>query len=417
MLPKIQPLPAVRFPAHSLFALGCLVLLQSCNGLRPPALQIDPEDYLRHELFPPVAENFVLESPDDLFVLPDSYKRQLDLQVLTQESEYERYKKLRQWAFQRFEDYEFTTMETISLAELNSARKINCLSFSAMYVAAARYSGVSAQFQLVFAPPYWDNRNGSWINNQHINVSGEVDLPDFALEFEDLTDPSAIPVHFGQADFGRSYRYVVDVNPAVVSMRSRRRVISEEEVASLFYSNKSIEQLLLGELGNAFAYTRAALRSDPGSSLAWNNLGVLYGRVHSPNEAIAAFELAIALDDNAHSARSNLARTYRAVGQESLALELEETVSNFRESNPYYLAALAEEEMAAGNYLAAREKFEDALDKKHNEQHFYHQLAIISLQLGDRIGVLENLKSAQRYARGRDKGVFANKLQALETLL
>ena len=175
--------------------------------------------------------------------------------------------------------------------------------------------------------------------------------------------------------------------------------------------------MLLGELGNAYAYTRAALRSNPQSSLAWNNLGVLYGRVQATQEAITAFELAVELDNNAHSARSNLARAYRASGQEGLALELEESVRNFRESNPYYLAALGEEEMAAGNYLAAREKFEDALGRKHNEQHFYHQLAIISLQLGDRNGVLENLKSAQRYARGRDKGVFANKLQALESLL
>ena len=244
-----------------------------------------------------------------------------------------------------------------------------------------------------------------------------MELPDFTIMLEDRFDTTSIPVHFADADFGSSYRYVIDINPAVVSMRTHRRVINEEQVASLFYSNKTIEELLAGNIASAYAYTKAALGSDASSSIAWNNLGVLYGRIGEHALAAESFEMAVEIDSTAHSARSNLARTYRTLGQNDLALALEEEVTRYRESNPYYLAAQGEEELEAGNYLQAREKFEEALDRKHNEQHFYHQLAIISQKLGDIDGVVENLQSARRYAKGGEKARFANKLQALESLL
>ena len=150
------------------FALS-LILLQSCSAVLNPQANLDPEPYFQDSKFPQVSAEFTMETPEQLFLLPDLYKKQLDQQVLTQETEYERYVKLRQWAFRRFGDFEFTTTETVSLSELNNARKINCLTFSAMFIAAARYSDVDAKVQLVFAPPYWDRNNNSWINNQHIN--------------------------------------------------------------------------------------------------------------------------------------------------------------------------------------------------------------------------------------------------------
>jgi hypothetical protein len=55
-----------------------------------------------------------------------------------------------------------------------------------------------------------------------------------------------------------------------------------------------------------------------------------------------------------------------------------------------------------------------AIAHKHNEQFFYHQLAIVNQQLGDREAVIENLIRARRYARGSEKARFSGKLKTLE---
>ncbi len=398
-----------------LMTLALCAALSACNI--GPKLTVDLQSMLRDEYFPNIGSDMQLESPDQLFQLSEQMKRQLDLQVMTEESEYERYKRLRTWAHRRFQDYEFTPLETVSLSEINSARKVNCLTFSALFVAAARYTDVDAEFQLVFAPPYWDRQNDSWINNQHINVAGKVDMPGITSIVPISDFPGEFPVQRSSGVSLFSYRYVVDLNPEIRNLKVDSEIISEQQVISLFYSNKSVESLIEGDLASAYAHTKAALISDEYSPLAWNNLGVLYNRVQQPQLAKIAFTQAIRLDDNSYSARSNLARLYRSLGEDQLATGLERQITEFRDANPYYHAAMAEEELTKGNLNRARRFFEDAIQRKHNEQYFHHQLAIINQALGDRDAMLQNLRSARRYARGSEKTRFSNKLAALENLL
>lgn len=267
------------------------LLLSSCSGLsasnRSAVSTPNPLLFLHDELFLS-ADAAVIET--ELFLdLPDNYKRELDSVVLSLETEYERYRALRAWVYRHFEDYEFDTTETYSLSELNTNRKINCLSFSAIFVAAARYADIPADFQLVFAPPYWDEENGTWINNQHIDVTGLIeDTESRSSQKENgfftasMIRGSEIGRRFTQSHFAESrlagsnnYRYVVDINPAIVSMPLKRQKISDQQVLSLYYSNKSMEFLLNQDMGQAYAYTREALLTDPTSTAAWNNLGQL----------------------------------------------------------------------------------------------------------------------------------------------
>jgi Flp pilus assembly protein TadD len=213
-----------------------------------------------------------------------------------------------------------------------------------------------------------------------------------------------------------SHRYTVDINPAVVSVRHRRKIISTDQVLSLFYSNKSIELLLIGDVGSAYYYTRAALEADPASAVAWNNLGVLYSRIGHGELSILAYQQAIALDGSAHSAKSNLARLYRVRNQPAQALQLEEQIREFRNKNPYYHASLAEADFEENRLYQARQHIKQAIELKHNEQHFYHRLAIIAQRLGDEESMFENLELARRYARGQDRAIFAGKLRALEEI-
>lgn len=391
-------------------------LLTACNVVdgAKPILSSSLQAYFHDTAFPLPAEGFVLESPPDFLALPDDYLQQLDRRIVNIENEYERYIALRRWVYSIFDDFEYTTLETLSLSDLNTARKYNCLTFASLFVAAARHVNVTADFQLVFAPPYWDRSNNSWINNQHINVFGTVPFPEtVAVDSPPTFETGGITT----VSIRPKLDYVADINPAVVSMKSRRQRLNEQQVLSLFYSNRSMEMLLAGDLGAAYLYTRAALETDLTSAVGWNNLGVLYNRADQPGLAVEAFRNAIANDDRAFSAMSNLASTYRVRGDFESAVALENEIAEFRIQNPYYHAALAEEDFDAGRFDAARAHLLDALERKHNEHNFYHLLAIIAMHKGDYATVLEYLNDARQYARGTERSRFAGKIAALQDLL
>ena len=372
------------------------------------------QTYFLDDAFPQPVEGFSMEPPPEFLALPEHYKELLDRRITHIESDYERYMALRRWTFNIFSNFEYTSLETLSLSELNTSRKYNCLTFSTLFVAAANYVNVPAHFQLVYSPPYWDRVNNSWINNQHINVAGSVRMPQSSW----LESTSNFNANFVTRTSVRpTLDYVADINPAVVSLRAPHQTIDEQQVLSLFYSNRSIEMLLAGDIGAAYAYTRKALETDAASSVAWNNLGVLYNRVEKPQLAEQAFQLAIANDDRAFSAMSNLAANYRNRGAIQRAVALESRIKEFRFQNPYFHAALAEEDFEEGNWESARQHLLDALERKDNEYNFYHRLAVIALELGDYEAVLEYLESARHYSRGADKERLAGKIAALEELL
>lgn len=420
--------PRIQFKARSLMLLLVMSTVGCAFQVKPGnSLIVEDRNLLVDSFFPVPAPGFALEEAPDFLRLPDHYQQELDRSILPLEDKFERYRRLRRWVYRKFEDYEFDVTETYSLTELNNNRKINCLSFSALFVAAARYVDVPADFQLVFAPPYWDKQNDSWINNQHINVTGFLSNSDKLDLRKGVGAPTQSYYNVNPGDFvtllpnddsGNSdFRYVVDINPAIVSVRIKREIIDERHVLSLFYSNKSIEKLLQEDLGAAYQYGKAAIEAYPESALAWNNLGVLYNRVDQPDLATRAFERAIELDSGALSAKSNLARLYSDKGMPEQAAMLEQEVTAFRNQNPYYHSALAEESYAEGDLGTAKTRLENAIERKHNEFYFYHQLAIVNQQLGDMDSVFNNLRLARRHARGEERARFAGKLRQLEELL
>jgi|FLOH01.1.fsa_nt_gi tetratricopeptide (TPR) repeat protein len=387
----------------------------------------DPDDLLQDAFFTAEGESLVIEAEADLFELPESYKRQLDRALLSAETEWDRYRAVRRWIFRNFEDYDFDVTETSSLLELSTNRKINCLSFSVLFVAAARYADVDAEFQLVFAPPYWDKEGNSWVNNQHINVTGVVRRPLDDGEVDSFFTSSRLetwgPLTLKRSGFGSflpyrsSQRYTVDINPAITNIPIRRQLIDEQQVLSLYHSNKSMQFLFNRDLLNAYSHTKQALLVDPDSVVAWNNLGVLYARVAQPALAIAAYQRAIFLDASIYSAKINLANTYRSQGEVKLADELDDQLESYRNQNPYYHSAQAEVSIDAGEYEQAIIQLQAAVARKPNEHYFYHQLAVANQQLGNMDAVVENLVKARRYARGTEKARFSGKVKALEAVL
>lgn len=406
------------------------LVISACTVVDPaPTITQTQLDYLlRDELFPLDGKR-IEYAPEDFLQLPAEYRAELDRLVLPIEDEFERYRRLRSWMYQQFEEFEFDVSETYSISDLGANRKINCLSFSTMFVAAARYAQVDAKFQLVSAPPYWDSANSTWINNQHINVTGIIEIdpstvgygaPQSSISF--FNSSLSVVNQLGGVTAGTAgqpsatRRYTMDISPAVISSQSRHDRLDDYQVLSLYYSNKAIQALLDDDLNLTYAYTREALRTDADSVVAWTNLGVVYSRKGQLRLAEEAYHNALLLDGDAHSAQSNLASIYRRQGRTEEAATLEASVAELKAQNPYYHQLLADTAMDAGDIEQAIGHLEDAVALKHNEFLFYHKLAIAHQRLGNAEQVMENLVKARRHSRGEDRSRFSGKLQALRDL-
>ena len=335
----------------------------------------------------------------DLFALPPRIQSWLDANILTLESEEARYRALRRWIFDLADDYDYDPGYTASIAELDSAGRINCFSFSNLYIAAARYADVSADFQLVYTPPSWSVANTTWVLNQHVNVSGRVNrLTTYGAQRREDHLPMETGTHMNPGSQRSVYiRYLLDLNPDVLFDPYRTELLADNQILALYYANKGAEALFDGKLGLAYEYTKHALLADEYSAPAWNNLGVMYGRVDKLEEARQAYLNAILVDPDADSARNNLVSLYLRTGDQANAELMESNLTSRRHRNPYYHFNLGEEQLHNDQPLEAIRHYRDAIRRKKDEQLFYLSLAEAHMQLGNYRDARSSLRKAERY--------------------
>lgn len=377
-----------------------------------PAVSV-PAELLHDEFFTDASA--ALFVPVDIYALPDSVRAYLDEHVASLPNEERKYRELRRWIFDLADQYEYDPEVTASLAELDEVGIINCFSFSNLYVAAARHVGVPADFQLVYTPPSWGASNQTWVLNQHVNVSGRINrlTDNGTMRLEDNL-PMQTGTHINPTARRMVYlRYVVDLNPRIVVDAYRTEILQDNQVLSLYYSNKAAEALFDNQLGLAYQYARHAVIADPASATALNTLGVLYGRVDQTDLARTAYITAIAMDPDADSARSNLASLYNRIGQAQSAQEMQERLNQRRQRNPYYHFNLGEDMRQAGAWLDAITHYRAAIRRKKEEQLFYLSMAEAQLQLQQIRDAERSLRQAERYADRDNAERFADLQRAL----
>ena len=337
--------------------------------------------------------------------LPEEIRRQLDQTVLPMRSEEERYNTLRSWAFKEFQgDYEYDPSFTSPLAELPDNKRINCFSFSNMFVASARYAGIAAQFQLVNSPPQWDINNRTWVVSQHINVTGTLQRTLSEGQRRRMGEQQrAIGTRIQRMPpVNVTLKYVVDLNPAIAVDSYRSAIISDEEALSLLYSNRSVEALLSGATDSAYRLGKLAILADADSSTAWNNLGVLMSRAGKLEQAGQAYRTALALDPGSESPANNLESTYRRLGEIDKADAMARRTLANRKKNPYFHYSLGESMLASGDLKDAMGHFRDAIKLKDDERLFYFGLAETQIRLTEYKQATKSLKAAKKYSTRKD---------------
>jgi tetratricopeptide (TPR) repeat protein len=265
-------------------------------------------------------------------------------------------------------------------------RRGNCLSFTNMFVAMARYAGLEANYQEVDVPPDWSLTGQSFLLSKHVNVLLELS--------------------WGER--------IVDFNVYDFKITFDKNVISDQRGRAHYFNNLGVEYMLAGNGALAMAHFRQSLLEDETFTPAWINLGILHRREALPEYAEAAYLKALRTDASNLVAMSNLANLYAEEGLSEYAALYQARVESHRMENPYYRYLLANEDFTNGDYRSAIGHLEFAIQERPREDRFLALMSMSYLMIGDRQAAQSWMKKAEA-AAGEDssKQRYQNKLELL----
>ena len=249
-------------------------------------------------------------------------------------------------------------------------RQGNCLSFTMLFVSLARAVGLQASYQSVVVPPTWSN-DGQVVVASHVNTAVRT---------------------------GRGEETIVDFNIRPYQSEHRSRRVNDSYALALFYTNLGAEAMLRDDYAAALAYLREAARVRPDIAGVWVNLGVLYARHGRYEHAEAAYLRALGVDDDEPSALTNLSLVYDALGEDELAAEYRDRVQSYRERNPYYHFAAAEQAYEQRQFADALTSLRRALRLKPDEEEFYELRGKVQTALGKSRDATQSFELARSYA-------------------
>lgn len=373
-----------------------LCSLSACQSTQSTLLPV-PEDLLMASHFG--NSTIEIETPEQIFALPETTKRDLNRILTNTQSIEERTKAALRLIFSYAQDgllYDNTSTKTAS--ETIASGKANCLSLSILAYSMAKELGMSATFQDIKIPEYWTSAfRQTWLNG-HINLR---------LKQHRVSKEFAGAVVLGN-DF------VVDFDPYSLKQKFPEVSVEPATVVAMFYNNKAAVSFANEQYANAYEYYKAAAQADPTFSVTWSNLGVLF-RVNGLHKlAETSYKYSLALEPDVTNTLANLAVLYRLTGNIIEAEALEKHVQAKRNDNPYYFLMLGNEAYRNTDYVEAKKYYENAvrLDTKNHEAYF--GLARSYYALDDAESAVRYMKKASRSAPSDDEQqLYKHKLSLL----
>ncbi|WP_028877522.1 tetratricopeptide repeat protein [Teredinibacter turnerae] len=269
-------------------------------------------------------------------------------------------------------------------------RRGNCLSHASLYLAAARYVGLDARFQLVSIPREWVPNEKFNIVPGHINVAVVIPGHKVTVEFSNIVS-------------------------ADESQHMRSRTVDDSRALAEYYNNLGTEAAQNGNPSTAIAYLRKAITTDERVAYAWSNLGVVYKMNGYNDLAQHAYEKGLKIDKDNLSILNNIYILYRETGQHERAEKIAARVERYSRRNPYYLAKLAKSDLAEQQISEAIQKLKRAIALKPEEADFYLALARAYFANGDtRMGKRQLQIGMQRMQTQEERQKFKYKLSQLK---
>jgi Flp pilus assembly protein TadD len=328
--------------------------------------------------------------PDvNILEITDKMKRLLDESVAKVKNKKKRLDALVEFALKNVQlDISKDTYGTKTAAETFETGTGNCLSFSNLLVAMARYVGLDAEFEEVPTPPNWIKNGEVLFFTRHIGVTVEVPGPvsidstilyiregeRFSRWTNSRIEYLFVPFFYGAPSYNLDH----------ITTRS----IPDNRAFSQYYNNIGSLHLAEGNNSEAFRYFVKAIEVDPELSYLWSNLGTVYSRNNQPDAAERVFLNALAINRGRDKLSSmtimgNLSRLYTKQGRIEEATIYEKKVSSYRDRNPYYHYSLGETAFYDAQYEESIKHFKTAINRKVDEPQFHFALALAYQRLGD----------------------------------
>ena len=309
----------------------------------------------------------------------------LDREVIPVRGEKRRLDKIVELIFDRsVVGFDYSSITTNTASETFEKRSGNCLSYTAMFIAMARYTGLNARFQEVADFSDWSRQGETVVFSSHIN--------------------SVVII-------GTKY-YEVDFQYRIEKKFWNRRIISDSRAEAHYYNNIGSEALLAGDLHTAEKLLSRGLELDKSFSFAWSNLGVLLKKRGETGKAEECFSRAIALNSHNHTAKYNLALILEQKGNFREAAKLKKEIKRVLKKNPYYHFRLGIDEYEKGNYRRAVDHFRRAVRRNPKESEFYIKLSAAYYKLGDFNKSEKYLTKGQKHAKTDiDRDKYKKKLE------
>jgi Flp pilus assembly protein TadD len=397
------------------------LLLVGCETL--PKLHIEAVPVDRFQAYAGPESRFILpQSVDadipnvDILALDDEIRALMDESITPIRNKKRRLDALVEVLIDKVKfDTENDRYGTRTAQESYDTGTANCLSFSNLFVAMARYVGLSAQFQEVPTPPNWIRTGEAIFNTRHIaalvdvhGVSGRmVDLHIREGDSFIIWNRGSDRYYFSPTNFDA---FGNEINP-----RSGRSIPDHRAFAQ-YYNNIASEYLAERNFSDAFRYYVKAIKVDPKLSFAWSNLGVVYSRNNQHEAAEAAFLQGMRVvprqdDVTAMNIMNNMVKLYERSGDKEKAEFYLKEVASFREKNPYYLYTMARTSYHEAFYERSIKYFKAAIRRKDDDHLFYYGLALAYSKLGDSEGFEKSIDKAKHYAWDEEQKSYYSRIR------
>lgn len=236
---------------------------------------------------------------------------------------------------------------TYGIAESLELRRVNCLSFTMMFVAMARASGLNAFAQASDDALTMRVLDGTLYRATHVNAGIEV----------------------------QDRIYTVDVGSQTVVVARRPQRISDARTVALLRNNHAVEHLLQGEHAKADETINAAIALDGSNAAIWNNAGVVHWRAGRRDAAERAYSQALKLQRDHVGALSNLVALHRASGASDQLARYQKRLLRAQASDPFSQFHAAQSLAESGAHAAAIEHYQRAIRLLPGEPLFHRGLA------------------------------------------
>ena len=372
-----------------------LLSLFVCACAAPPPAP-PTAGYLFHdELFGPPTEHVGAE---DLFTLSESMRQYLRTEIARQLRDKGRQQGLVDALYRRNQlKLEYDGGTTRTAPQAFDARAGNCLSLVIMTAAFAKELGLRIEYQSAFNEETWSRSGNLLFRSGHVNVTLGRRIADVGTRYE----LSSLTVDFLGVDELRGLR---------------TRSIPEETVVAMFMNNRAAEALVRGELDNAYAWARAAVRQSPGFMSAYNTLGVVYQRHGDAARAREVFAQVLEREPENTRAMSNLASVLQQEGKTAEANAVLARLARLDPDPPFHFFNLGMAAMQRQDYRAARDLFAREVARAEYYHEFHFWLGLANYRLGEVEEARHQLSLAMENSPSRhEHDLYAAKLAWLRS--